>query len=49
MVEKLIFSHFENHRHFENMWKELPNFFKFLSSHIYAKCGEKENIQKYAF
>jgi hypothetical protein len=29
-------SHFENRRHFENLWKELPNIFKFLSSHIYA-------------
>jgi hypothetical protein len=36
-----FFSHFENHRHFENLWKELFNFFKFLSSHIYTKCGKK--------
>jgi hypothetical protein len=25
------FSHYENHRHFENLWKELPNFCIFLT------------------
>jgi hypothetical protein len=26
--KKPIFSYFENHRHFENLLKELPNFYK---------------------
>jgi hypothetical protein len=28
-VEKSVFSHFENRRHFENMRKQLPNFSNF--------------------
>jgi hypothetical protein len=29
----LFFSHFENRHHFENLWKQLPNFFKIWTFH----------------
>jgi hypothetical protein len=36
-----IFSHFENHRHFCNLWKELSKvFYCFLSSYFYTKSGK---------
>jgi hypothetical protein len=41
----LIFSHFENHRHFENLWKELPNFFQCLCSYS-DKMWQKIKIFK---
>jgi hypothetical protein len=38
IVEKPVFSHLENHRHFENLWKKLPDFYKCWSR--ITKCGK---------
>jgi hypothetical protein len=41
VFKKWVFSHFENSRHFENLWKDLLILLKFWSFHIYTKSGKK--------